>query len=173
MPGNSIDGTLRRPILPTQDRGTEIADSRSKLAPNPQLFMVPGAVRPSYKFEDGNGLTDAFGNVYEGYGGAGGSSFNLKNDTDFAKSVVKDSINVFIETPQDKTYKLINNSPRTIDILDLESEFASGSGTVSVSPAPPSGVVGIGGDLTLTISGSVSPEDLTVRIDTQIDLNEI
>lgn len=75
MTGSPIDASLRRPILPTKDRGTEVPDSRQKLAPSPQLIMEAGAVRPNFRFDDGDGLTDAFGNKYDGYGNAGGDSF--------------------------------------------------------------------------------------------------
>lgn len=74
MTGSPIDASLRRPILPTKDRGTEIPDSQSKLAASPQLIMEAGAVRPVYRFEDGDGLTDAFGNKYDGYGTGTGDS---------------------------------------------------------------------------------------------------
>lgn len=80
MTGSPIDASLRRPILPTKDRGTEVPDSRQKLAPTPQLVMQAGAVRPSYRFDDGDGLTDAFGNKYDGYGNAGGDSFIITHN---------------------------------------------------------------------------------------------
>ena len=70
----NIDASLRRPILPQTSGGT-VPDSQALLEDNPQLIMDPGVARPVYKFDDGGGLTDAFGNVYDGYGGAGGSSF--------------------------------------------------------------------------------------------------
>lgn len=64
----NIDSSLRRPILP-QHIGGQVQDSKPLLAENPQLVMTPGVSRPVYRFDDGNGLTDAFGNVYDGYGG--------------------------------------------------------------------------------------------------------
>jgi len=63
----NIDASLRRPILP-QNIGSQVPDSKPLLADNPQLVMSPGVSRPVFKFLDGGGLTDAFGNVYEGYG---------------------------------------------------------------------------------------------------------
>jgi hypothetical protein len=44
--------------------------------------MEPGPERPVFKFDDGEGLTDAFGNVYEGYGGNTSSTSIVVNSTD-------------------------------------------------------------------------------------------
>jgi hypothetical protein len=70
----NIDSSIRRTILPPQEQGSIVSDTRNKLEALPKVTMSPGVARPSFKFEDGDGLTDDFGNVYEGYGGAGGSS---------------------------------------------------------------------------------------------------
>ncbi|HHA19201.1 MAG TPA: hypothetical protein ENK70_05795, partial [Methylophaga sp.] len=74
---SSIQASLRRSILPTKDRGDVVPDSKKKKAAVPQLLMVPGIVRPVWKFEDGDGLTDAFGNKYDGYNDAGGDSLSV------------------------------------------------------------------------------------------------
>ena len=68
----NIDASLRRPILP-ENRGSQVPDSKKLLADTPQLVMSPGVSRPVYRFDDGDGLTDAFGNVYDGYGTGGQS----------------------------------------------------------------------------------------------------
>lgn len=87
----SIDSSLRdATIIPGSD-GTVIPDEQPLLASSPQLVMEPGVVRPAFKFEDGDGLTDAFGNVYVGYAGAGGSSSVVINDA--GEQVVDDNIN--------------------------------------------------------------------------------
>lgn len=76
----NIDSSLRRPILPNTIGGT-VPDSKPLLADNPELIMNPGVPRPVYKFGDGDGLTDAFGNVYDGYGaGEGGYTFIWTNN---------------------------------------------------------------------------------------------
>lgn len=86
----TIDASLRNgTIIPGSD-GTVIPDSQPLLAASPQLIMEPGVVRLSFKFEDGQGLTDAFGNVYVGYGGAGGSSSIVVNAV--SEQVVEDDI---------------------------------------------------------------------------------
>lgn len=86
----TIDASLRNgTIIPGSD-GTVIPDSQPLLAANPQLIMEPGVVRTSFKFEDGNGLTDAFGNVYVGYGGAGGSSSSVVHVP--SEQVVEDDV---------------------------------------------------------------------------------
>lgn len=86
----TIDASLRNgTIIPGSD-GTVIPDSQPLLAASPQLVMEPGVVRPSFKFEDGQGLTDAFGNVYVGYGGAGGSSSVIIHTP--SEQVVEDDI---------------------------------------------------------------------------------
>lgn len=86
----SIDSSLRdATILPGSD-GTVIPDEQPLLASNPQLVMEPGVVRPSWKFEDGQGLTDEFGNVYVGYGNAGGASSINVNDS--GEQVIDDNI---------------------------------------------------------------------------------
>jgi len=76
----TIEASLRRPQINPQDRGSTIPDSKPTKAANPQLLMTGGVVRPSFRFDDGDGLTDAFGNVYEGYGGAGGSSNTFRHN---------------------------------------------------------------------------------------------
>lgn len=79
MTGAPIDNSIRGTILPTPDRGNVLPDSKRKLAPVAQLVMEPGVERISFKFQDGNGLIDSFGNVYEGYGGAGGASISVSH----------------------------------------------------------------------------------------------
>lgn len=69
----NIDSSLRRPALPISEGGV-VPDSLTLLEPAPQLNIDPGVSRPVFKFDDGDGLTDAFGNIYDGYGGAGGST---------------------------------------------------------------------------------------------------
>ena len=69
----SIQASLRRPIFPTQDRGHVISDSQKNKAPVASMNMDPGIVRPVFRFDDGDGLTDAFGNFYEGYASNSGS----------------------------------------------------------------------------------------------------
>ena len=79
MTGAPIDASLRGTETPEQVQGAEVPDSKTNLAASPQLIMSPGVSRPVFKFADGAGLTDAFGNVYDGYGGSGGSSFIHQN----------------------------------------------------------------------------------------------
>lgn len=69
----NIDASFRRAILPG-NRASGVADSKRILAATPQLIMEPGVSRPVYRFDDGDGLTDAFGNVYDGYGSGGFST---------------------------------------------------------------------------------------------------
>lgn len=77
----NIDASLRRPILP-DNRGSQVPDSKPLLANTPQLIMSPGVSRPVYKFDDGDGLTDAFGNVYDGYGTGGISTSTVSSSPD-------------------------------------------------------------------------------------------
>ena len=79
MTGSPIDASLRGTETPEQVQGAEVPDSKTNLAASPQLVMAPGVSRPAFKFEDGLGLTDAFGNIYDGYGGAGGSSITVRH----------------------------------------------------------------------------------------------
>jgi hypothetical protein len=76
----TIEASLRRPQIAAKDPGGVVADSKPTKAQNPQLVMEPGVVRPAFKFDDGGGLTDSFGNVYEGYDRAGGSSVIVNQD---------------------------------------------------------------------------------------------
>lgn len=69
-----LDSSIRSTILSGQDQGAVVSDTHKKVEETPQVKMTAGVVSPSYKFEDGDGLTDDYGNIYEGYGGAGGSS---------------------------------------------------------------------------------------------------
>lgn len=103
MTSSPIDASLRGPILPTRDRGTEVPDSRQKLAATPQLIMQAGAVRPAFRFDDGDGLTDAFGNKYEGYGQAGGDSFVHKH-------IPSDTLDEEVDGAADEDFLQFNDS---------------------------------------------------------------
>ncbi len=68
-----LDSNIRNMIL-FEDQGGLIGDTTDIVEETPQLNVNHGVVNISFKFEDGDGLTDEYGNIYEGYGGAGGSS---------------------------------------------------------------------------------------------------
>lgn len=77
--GAPIDASIRRAALVSEARGNIVPDSSSKLAEVPELVMEPGVERLVLKFADGLGLTDDYGNVYDGYGAAGGSSLTVSS----------------------------------------------------------------------------------------------
>lgn len=72
--GSPIDASIRRAALVREARGNIVPDSSPKLAATPQLIMEPGVERFALKFADDLGLTDAYGNTYDGYAAAGGAS---------------------------------------------------------------------------------------------------
>lgn len=191
MTGAPIDASLRGTETPEQVQGAEVPDSKTNLAASPQLIMSPGVSRPVFKFADGAGLTDAFGNIYDGYGGGGGSSF-IHKDTPAAsvgdqadgaadgEFMVFDDVlsqyvprtfrafgSVLIETPTNKVYKLIRGAPYDLTITATEFFFGTGPGTV-VFPAGP---ILSGADLDVTVSGTTGASaDLSLRIDYTINL---
>lgn len=103
MTGAPIDASLRGTETPEQVQGAEVPDSKTNLAASPQLIMTPGVSRPVFKFADGAGLTDAFGNIYDGYGGGGGSSFVFK-DTPAA------SVGTEADTANDGEFLVFNDT---------------------------------------------------------------
>lgn len=191
MTGAPIDASLRGTETPEQVQGAEVADSKTNLAASPQLIMTPGVSRPVFKFADGAGLTDAFGNIYDGYGGGGGSSFVFKNTPaaavgDQADGAANGEFMVFddvlsqyvprtfrafgavlIEDPANKVYKLIRGAPYELTITATEFFFGTGPGTV-VFPAGP---ILSGADLDVTVSATTGASaDLSLRIDYTINL---
>lgn len=124
MTGAPIDSSLRRPILPTKDKGTEVPDSQAKLAASPQLLMEAGAVRPTYRFDDGDGLTDAFGNKYDGYGGAGGDSFIINH-------IPSKSVDEEVDTAIDLDFLQYNAAREKYETRSyVESQLAKVAGAV-------------------------------------------
>ena len=191
MTGAPIDASLRGTETPEQVQGAEVPDSKTNLAASPQLIMSPGVSRPVFKFADGAGLTDAFGNVYDGYGGSGGSSFVFKNtpsasmgeETDDAGEgqfpVFDESLSQYvpktwddfmawlIEEPTDKTYPMINSMPYAITITNTAFNFTTGSGSVAF----PSNPINIGDPIDIIVSATTgSPTDLQVIIEFERNL---
>ena len=80
MTGAPIDGSIRRAVLTDESTGNIVSDSRKKLDDAPVAIMEPGTEQVSLNFTDKKGLTDDYGNVYVGYGNAGGSSFTVSSD---------------------------------------------------------------------------------------------
>lgn len=79
MTGAPIDGSIRRAVLTDESPGNIVSDSRKKLDDAPLAIMEPGTEQVALNFLDKKGLTDAYGNVYVGYGNAGGSSFTVSH----------------------------------------------------------------------------------------------
>ncbi len=73
MTGSPIDAAIRSTETPSASVGNLVPDSKSILAEIPQLIMNPTTERLNLKFEDGLGLTDDYGNVYDGYNGTSSS----------------------------------------------------------------------------------------------------
>lgn len=231
-----LDASLRRAIDQRESQGASVPDSTPSKDDNPQLVMSAGVVRPVYKFEDGDGLTDAFGNVYEGYGGSGGSSFSYRHipaesvdqeidvesqdgdipvfngqrekyeakqpeeinlrrfqeatidgqipvwdntqniyvpkeptQSGLAQALTSDFISIYVNFPEDKSYKVLHNIPYAMTITSFSFDFEVGTGTVSI----PLGTVNAGGSLALTLSGlSGDARGLTVTVNFDYDQNE-
>ena len=114
----TIDASLRRAQVTAKDRGDVVPDSKPKKADNPQLVMEAGVVRPVFKFGDGGGLTDAYGNVYDGYGNSGGSSItwthtpsDTLDDTNLSNA---DDEDILVYDADDELYY-----PQSTDYLNI------------------------------------------------------
>lgn len=191
MTGASIDASLRGTALPEQAQGVEVPDSKTNLAATPQLIMVPGVSRPVFKFEDGAGLTDAFGNIYDGYGGSGGSSFVFRHTSSssmgdeidtagegqfpvfdgvlsqYKPKTWSDFMAWLIEAPQDKTYPMIQSMPYEITIISTAFNFTTGSGSVTFPSSP----ITVGSPVDIVVSGTAgSPTDLQLIIEFERNL---
>jgi len=221
----NIDASLRRAILP-ETQATFVSDSTAELDPAPQIIIDAGVSRPVWKFDDGLGLTDAYGNVFEGYS-SGGFTFrsskvpassidetaDAANDLDVlqfnattekydpkaledaqigrfsalpgeqpadgetpifdlgdgvykpqpaANPIITDFISYIIQTPEDRTYTLVQDLPYDITIFETHSSIDTGSANVSF----PSGTITAGNPVNVTVSAtSVDAEYLRIQID--------
>lgn len=190
----SIDSSIRGTILPDQAQGAEVPDSKPILAATAQLIMSPGVSRPSFKFEDGAGLTDAFGNVYTGYGGGGGSSFIFKetpsssmgdevddagegqfpvfneNLSQYVPKTWEDFMAWSIQEPEAITYPMIASMPYAITITNTVATFTTGSGSVTF----PSNPVDVGDPIDIVVNSvNGSPEFLEVIIEFERNLIDL
>lgn len=191
MVDTPIDSAITSVVVAEPSQGDVLPDSNTILAANPQLIMDPGIAKPVFKFEDGAGLTDAFGNVYEGYAGAGGSSEIVVNPS---TSVFGDELNASTEgqflafddvlrkyipktfrtfgaalvvRPIDEVLKLILAVPYDLTITATQFSFDAGPGSVAF----PSGTILQGNDLSVTVSGTDGTSlKLSIRIDFTINL---
>ena len=82
MTGSPIDAAIRSTETPSASIGNLVPDSKAILAEIPQLIMNPTTERLNLKFQDGLGLTDDYGNVYDGYNGTSSSVIWTNNPTE-------------------------------------------------------------------------------------------
>lgn len=132
MVDTPIDSSITSVVVAEPSQGDVLPDSNTILAALPQLIMEPGIAKPVFKFEDSAGLTDAFGNVYDGYGNAGGSSFinlntpaaSVGNEADTANNgeflVYDDVLTQYLP----KTYVEASLMELTNTVTPLDGELA-------------------------------------------------
>lgn len=156
MTGGPIEGSLRRTILAEPDKGSVIPDSRRKLEDVPLVLMNPGTERFVMRFEDGLGLIDSYGNIYEGYGRTGSSVVWVNNPASMTSiSPVLDnaeegevpvydpdtglyapvqlttgSTTLTIEKPQDRNYYIALSLPFDVEVEGGSFTLEAGTGDV-------------------------------------------
>lgn len=86
-----------------------------------------------------------------------------------AQAVIEDFLSIVIETPVEKTYKVVNNLPFPINITSTSWEVAEGT---IVDVDVPFGLIGAGSDITIEVdTPSMDAADLIVMINFTRDLN--